>query len=144
MRPILISEVGKFSCGYCSGVSSFNQLIHEFSVDSDMGSAVDYSSGEDYTDDDTPTPLSQSSHASSTGSFGKHPMLRGNLVFYFKYILAWTLFPAKFLKGILIYFYNTNTALGNLQHLYSDSKTKVLKDHIVQHATDRRRGVVEV
>ncbi|WOG93765.1 hypothetical protein DCAR_0313052 [Daucus carota subsp. sativus] len=128
-----------------TGVSSFNQFIHELSVDSDMGSSVDNSSGEDYSDDGaTPlTPRSESSQASSELSFSKHDMCQAKLALCFRYILAWILFPAKFLAGILTYFYIANTTLGNLQHLYSESKTKMLKDHSVQHAIDRRRGVIE-
>lgn len=142
--------------GYCSGVSSFNQFIHELSVDSDTGSSVDYSSGEDYTDDDdddTPsTPLSQSSRFSRTSSFGRRDKHWGNWVLWFRYILAWMLFPAKFLIGILLYFSsassfrgsNVSTTLEELQQLDSDSNKKALKDHIMQRATDRRRGVIEV
>ena len=136
----------QFSCVYCSGVSSFNQFIHELSVDSDLGSSVDNLSGEDYSDDDaTPlTPRSESSQASSASGFSKHDMCQGKLALCFRYILAWILFPAKFLAGILTYFYIANTTLGNLQQLYSESKTKMLKDHSVQHAIDRRCGVIEV
>lgn len=136
-----------------NGVSSFNQFIHELSVDSDTGSSVDYSSGEDYTDDDdTPsTPLSQSSRTSRTSSFSRHDKHWGNCVLWVRYILAWMLFPAKFLTGILLYFSsasplrgsNVSTTLEELQQLDSDSNKKVLKDHVMQRATDRRRGVIE-
>lgn len=136
-----------------NGVSSFNQFIHELSVDSDTGSSVDYSSGEDYTDDDdTPsTPLSQSSRTSRTSSFSRHDKHWGNCVLWVRYILAWMLFPAKFLTGILLYFSsaspfrgsNVSTTLAELQQLDSDSNKKVLKDHVMQRATDRRRGVIE-
>ncbi|WOH03421.1 hypothetical protein DCAR_0622818 [Daucus carota subsp. sativus] len=138
-----------------NGVSSFNQFIHELSVDSDTGSSVDYSSGEEYTDDDdddTPsTPLSQSSRASRTSSFGRHERHWGNWVLWFRYILALMLLPAKFVMGILLYFSSASpfrgstvsTTLEELQQLDSDSNKKALKDHIMQRATDRRRGVIE-
>lgn len=103
---MLFAEICKFSCGYCSGVSAFNQFIHECLVNSDMGSSVDYSYEEDYADDYDPpsTPLSQSSQVSSTSRFSKHNMHGGNWAHCFRYIVAWMLFPAKFLAGILIHF----------------------------------------
>ena len=156
MNQILLAEIHHSFCGYCSGVSSFNQFIHELSVDSDTGSSVDYSSGEEYTDDDdddTPsTPLSQSSRASRTSSFGRHERHWGNWVLWFRYILALMLLPAKFVMGILLYFSSASpfrgstvsTTMEELQQLDSDSNKKALKDHIMQRATDRRRGVIEV
>ncbi|KAL6973549.1 hypothetical protein U1Q18_027735 [Sarracenia purpurea var. burkii] len=53
-----------------NGVSSFNQFIHELSVDSDTSSSADYSSAEEDSDI-PPSPLSQSSRVSRASSFSK-------------------------------------------------------------------------
>lgn len=133
-----------------NGASSFNQFIHELSVDSDT-SSVDYASGEEYSDDDISpaSPLSQSSRVSRSSSFIKHDRRRTRWI---RCIFAWLLFPAKFLLGIPIYLYafcyrgsKVPTTPRSLRpsHVHSANKLHNLKDQVIQRATDRRRGIVE-
>ncbi|CAK9186626.1 unnamed protein product [Ilex paraguariensis] len=134
-----------------SGVSSFNHFIHELSVDSDTSSSIDYSSGDEDTDDMCPaSPLSQSSRVSRARSFRKH---NGLLAHWIRCIFAWLLFPAKSLLRLPFYLYHafcyrgsrTLNTTGSPQPLYlhSTKRAHTLKDHVVQCATDRRRGVIE-
>ncbi|GFP99976.1 lipase 3 [Phtheirospermum japonicum] len=88
-----------------SGVSSFNQFIHELSVDSDTSSSVDYSSDGDDTGIYPGSPLSQTFHTDS-----KTPAKTGN---------------------------------HHPSASHSPRRLQTLKDHFVQRATDRRRGIVE-
>ncbi|KAJ0536246.1 hypothetical protein HanIR_Chr09g0439431 [Helianthus annuus] len=71
-----------------NGVSSFNQFVHELSMDSDSASSVDYSSGEDvdYDDDDDgdispASPSSQGSRFSRASSYTKRRKNWAHLVF---------------------------------------------------------------
>ncbi|KAL2461652.1 alpha/beta-Hydrolases superfamily protein [Abeliophyllum distichum] len=135
-----------------NGVSSFNQFIHELSVDSDTSSSVDNSSEEEDSDDDIHpgSPLSQSSRLSRGSSFTNH---NRSWILWIRCILSWLLFPVKLLLGIPLYFFTSSsrraskasTNSGNLQssNINSPRRSQTLKDHIVQRATDRRRGVVE-
>ncbi|XP_061342095.1 uncharacterized protein LOC133288377 isoform X2 [Gastrolobium bilobum] len=134
-----------------NGVSSFNQFIHELSVDSD-NSSPEYSSGEEDSDSryDTPaSPASQSSRASEAG-FTKYSRHRMDWV---QYILLWILFPVKFVLGIplrlfLLAYSGVSKALSvsgqtHPSRLNTHKRVQSLKDHIIHRATDRRRGVVE-
>uniref|UniRef100_A0A5B6YR46 Partial AB-hydrolase lipase domain-containing protein n=2 Tax=Davidia involucrata TaxID=16924 RepID=A0A5B6YR46_DAVIN len=135
-----------------NGVSSFNQFIHELSVDSDTSSSVDYSSGEEDTDGSIhpASPLSQSSRVSRTSSFPKYDR---RWTRFFRCIFSWILFPAKFLLEIPFRLYRTSyyrgseapTTTGSPRpsRLHSIKRAHILKDHVVQRATDRRRGVIE-
>lgn len=135
-----------------NGVSSFNQFIHELSVDSDTSSSVDYSSEEEDSDDDIHpgSPLSQSSRLSRRSSFTNR---NRSWIRWLRCILSWLLFPLKLLLGIPFYFFTSSshraskasTKSGNLlsSNTNSPRRSQTLKDHIVQRATDRRRGVVE-
>lgn len=134
-----------------SGVSSFNQLIHELSVDSDGSSSLDYSSEEEeYSDDNVcpATPLSQSSRLSRASSFTKHK--RRHWLHWIRCIFSWLLFPLRFLLAIPFYLYGsskrTSSVSGELQpsHVHATRRLNTPRDHVVQRATDRRRGVVEV
>ncbi|XP_057519963.1 uncharacterized protein LOC130800451 [Amaranthus tricolor] len=129
-----------------NGVSSFNQLIHKLSVDSDC-SSVDYSSGEDDDGYESPaSPRSRSSYASwasTVWEYDKHQTT-------FEYILSWILCPFKFLFGLPIRFFHLLFLRGNLSsqsphtsYLHSPRKLPSLRDHFVHCATDRRRGVIE-
>jgi pimeloyl-ACP methyl ester carboxylesterase len=131
-----------------NGVSSFNQFIHEYSVDSDTSSSLDYSSGEEYSDADIypSSPSSAGSRFSRASSFIKHDKRRA---LWIRSIFLWILYPAKLL-GIPFYIYAA---------LFSDSKRPDLteapesdtiptipptpKEHVIHRATDRRRGVIE-
>ncbi|KAL7139433.1 hypothetical protein ABFS83_09G050200 [Erythranthe nasuta] len=133
-----------------NGVSSFNQFIHELSVDSDTSSSVDYSSDGEDSDNYPGTPLSQSSRLSRESSFSK---LNRSWIYWIGCIISWILFPVKFLFGIPLYLFTlvSHTASkafarpGNLHSstAHSPRRRQTLKDHFVQRATDRRRGVVE-
>ncbi|XP_021834940.1 uncharacterized protein [Spinacia oleracea] len=129
-----------------SGVSSFNQLIHELSVDSDA-SSVEYSSGDEDDGYSSPaSPGSQSSRvswASSVNEYDNHRTLIG-------YMLLWILFPFRFLLGLPFWLYRLIFSRGNRsQHaqcpspVRSPRKLPSLREHFVHRATDRRRGVIE-
>ncbi|XP_048329533.1 uncharacterized protein LOC107418873 isoform X2 [Ziziphus jujuba] len=134
-----------------NGVSSFNQLIHELSVDSDT-SSIDYSSGEEDNDGSISpsSPASQSSRVSRSSIFSNHD--RG-WTGWVRYIFLWILVPAKFLLGIpfriLHSSYNRGpkaSVINERNHpskLRSFKKMQTLKDHIVHRTTDKRRGVIE-
>lgn len=134
-----------------NGVSSFNQFIHDWSVDSDTCSSIDYSSDEEYSDESTPgSPISHSSHFSRASSFTKNER---HWMYWIRYILSWSLLPLKFLLGIPSFFCNLFSYQGSngssnprsLRPPYMDSPRRLqsLKEHVFQRATDRRRGVVE-
>ncbi|RDX86102.1 Gastric triacylglycerol lipase, partial [Mucuna pruriens] len=134
-----------------NGVSSFNQFIHELSVDSDS-SSVEYSCGEEDSDDEheqyPESPYSQSSRASraSFTDCGRHRMD------WIQYILLWILVPIQFLLGIPFRLFQLaysrvskpRAISGNQHSSQSPSHNRrSLKDHIIHRATDRRRGVIE-
>lgn len=141
-----------------SGVSSFNQFIHELAVDSDV-SSVEYSSGEEYDEDDDDdgydypeTPSSAGSRASSRASFTNYSR---NHVDWIQYILLWILVSVKFLLGIpfrlfqLVYSgLSKPRSISENQHAAAQShlhaKVQSLKDQIIHRTTDRRRGIIEV
>lgn len=125
------------------GVSSFNQFIHELSVDCNASSNVEYSSQEDVDENIGPTsPPLQSSRASRVSSFTRQS---SNWVHLLGYIFSWFLFPIKFMLGIPLYLCGSRTTYLSLQpsHLRATKRLQSLRDHFVQRATDRRRGVVE-
>lgn len=140
---------------FSSGVSSFNQFVHDFSMDSD-NSSLEYSSEDDdseiYSDglEYPPTPGSQSSRTSEAGitKFSRHQKD------WIRFILLSILFPLKLLVWIpvnlfrLVY-YGVSKAMSfttnkRPPHLRAHKRVLSLKDHIIHRATDRRRGVVEV
>ena len=137
----------------CSGVSSFNQFIHEFSVDSDTSSNVEYSFGdEDGNGNIHPaSPLSQSYRFSRASSFSKFDRHRTHWI---RCIFSWILFPVKFLLGFPLYLFRTSfsrrstipakTERFQPSPLHSTKRVHSLKDHFIQRTTDRRRGVIEV
>ncbi|XP_010695732.2 uncharacterized protein LOC104908335 isoform X1 [Beta vulgaris subsp. vulgaris] len=127
-----------------NGVSSFNQLVHELSVDSDT-SSVEYSSDEDDGYSSPASPKSESSQISWASSAREHDNRRTLI----GYILSWILFPFKFLLGLPLWFYRLLFSRGSRSqstqhpsHLHSPRKLPSLRDHFVR-ATDRRRGVIE-
>lgn len=138
-----------------NGVSSFNQFIHELSLDSDS-SSVDYSSGEDDNDGNMfPTSpsshTSRLSHASSFSRIGKRSTYLRHIIFYMSLIL----WPLKFLLRIPFLIYHSagfrrvvdtssNTHGGQIiNDSYATKKSAHLKEQTVQRTTDRRRGVIE-
>ena len=131
-----------------SGVSSFNQLIHELSMHSDASSADDSSGEEDNDGYASPaSPKSQSSRfsrASSVIEYDKQWTLIG-------FILSWILFPLKLLLGLPFRLYyllfsrgKRNPPLRHSRYLHTPRRLQSLRDHFVHRATDRRRGIIEV
>lgn len=135
-----------------SGVSSFNQFIHELSVESDASSSVDYSSGEENCDDNIipASPLSQSSRVSRASSFNKFDR---RWTRWTRLVFSLLLCPLKFLLGIPLYLFHSlcyrgvanprDTHSSKLSRVHS-TRVQALKDHFIQRTTDRRRGVIEV
>lgn len=171
-NPLLTSLFLFLFSIYCSGVSSFNQFIHEFSMDSDT-SNLEHSSGEGDGDqyEYNVTPSSQSSRA--TAYFTKHnrqsktwiqyilfsvffslKVLRGILLFWIRCVIFWACFLVKCLLHIpfrLFQFFfpvvSKNLSTPGIQRpprSYSNKSMQSLKDYIIHRTTDRRRGVVEV
>ncbi|KVI06498.1 uncharacterized protein LOC112509968 isoform X1 [Cynara cardunculus var. scolymus] len=137
-----------------NGVSSFNQFVHELSMESDSASSVDYSSGEEVDDDDDDdyispaSPSSQSSRFSRASSFTKREK---NSAHWILSIILWILLPARLMLGIPIYLYSmffsrglkgSASTPGRVQASHVHAGRKAL-DHVVERATDRRRGVIE-
>ncbi|CAA0814771.1 alpha/beta-Hydrolases superfamily protein [Striga hermonthica] len=132
-----------------NGVSSFNQFIHELSVDSDSSSSVDYSSDGEDSGIYPGSPLSQSSRVSRESNFIK---LKRTWIYWLRCILSWILFPFKLLFGAPYYIFASAfhkaskdpAKTGNCRSVaHSPRRLQSLKDHFVQRATDRRRGIVE-
>jgi hypothetical protein len=137
---------------FSSGASSFNQFIHELSVDSDNSSLEYSSSGEEDSDrcECPPSPASYSSRASEAAytKFNRHQMS------WIQYILLWILLPVKFMLKIplrllrLSYFMVSKALYVSREkrpsHLHAYKRVQSLKEHFIHRATDRRRGVVEV
>ncbi|XP_057474174.1 uncharacterized protein LOC130762511 [Actinidia eriantha] len=135
-----------------NGVSSFNQFIHELSVDSDTSSSVEYSSGDEDSDGNMhpASPSSQSSRFSRASSYSKFDR---RWTHWIRYIFSWMLFPVKFLLGFPLYLFRTsfsrrstfpaNTERFQPSPLRTTKRVHSLKDHFIQRTTDRRRGVIE-
>nr|XP_025688387.1 gastric triacylglycerol lipase isoform X2 [Arachis hypogaea] len=133
-----------------NGVSSFNQFIHELSVDSDV-SSVEYSSGEEDSDgyESPESPLSQSSRASrvSATNHGRHPM------HWMQHIWLWIVVSVKFLLGapfhlVKLAYSGVSKALStstnqDLSQVPSHKRVQSHKDQIIHRTTDRRRGLIE-
>lgn len=136
---------------FSSGVSSFNEFIHELSVDSD-NSSPDYSS-EDEDNDRYEYPSSPLSHSSrvSEASFTKYSR---NQMDWIQYIFLWILLPVKLLLAIplrlLKLAYSVVSKDRSISrekrpsHLHAYKRVQSLKDHLIHPTTDRRRGIVEV
>lgn len=136
-----------------NGVSSFNQFIHEHSIDSDTSSSsVDYSSEEEdeYADETIcpPSPLSQSSRVSRARSLSRR---NRHWIHWFRYIISWLLFPIKFMLGLPLFIYalsrgnraSRTSESFQSSHVQARKRLHTLRDQVIQSATDRRRGVVE-
>ncbi|GLT50420.1 hypothetical protein SLA2020_239070 [Shorea laevis] len=133
------------------GASSFNQFIHELSVDSDT-SSVDYSSGEEDDHDGIYplSPTSQSSRASRTSTQGN---CSWHWTDWIEYIFSWILLPAKFLLWVPFCLFHVSYMRRSRApatprsprplHFHSIKKPHAPKDQVVYRTTDRRRGVVE-
>ncbi|XWS48320.1 hypothetical protein CRYUN_Cryun13aG0065500 [Craigia yunnanensis] len=133
-----------------NGVSSFNQFIHEFSMDFDT-SSIDYSSGEDDLDGIYPaSPSSHGSRISRTSTGINHDWHWTN---WMAYIFSWILLPTRFLLGIAFLFFRllniqgsrdfSDSGIRGPRNFHSFRKVHTSKDHVVQRYIDRRRGVIE-
>lgn len=135
----------------CSGVSSFNKIIHELSIDSDASSSVDYSSDGEDSDLYPGSPFSQSSRFSRESNYAK---LNRSWIYWVRCIISWIVFPVKVLLSIPVYFFTSAFRTASKPHSNSGNRRpstartprrlQSLKEHFVQRATDRRRSVVEV
>ncbi|KAK4776335.1 hypothetical protein SAY86_005023 [Trapa natans] len=135
-----------------NGVSSFNQFIHELSVNSDESSCKgDLSEDEDSDEHSSPPPLSQVARVSRTTSFSR---LNRRRTCWSTLMFSWLLLPAKlFLSILLLLLSHFSSSQGSITSPAAEneisslanslSKVNALKDHIIHRATDRRRGVVE-
>jgi len=136
-----------------SGVSSFNQFIHELSVDSDTESVADSITGDDDNEDFVcpPSPLSQSSRLSHASSFSRRDRrLRRHII----YAVSWILWPLRFFISLLLILFNaikyrivrSSAKSAESPHLSRNSPAKRsfhIRDQFLQRTTDRRRGVFE-
>ncbi|MCO5593029.1 hypothetical protein L7F22_047034 [Adiantum nelumboides] len=138
------------------GVSSFNEFIHDYAADSDKDSDSEYESGLEDNDSYPPSsPSSQSSHVSRASSF-KYEKWNS---FSFKGGTVSSAVPSflKQLFGIAPMPQQSRRAeapagpprrsgsSGSLYRVYglaSKGLTSV-RDFVVHHKTDRRRGIVE-
>ncbi|GLU13335.1 hypothetical protein SLE2022_299730 [Rubroshorea leprosula] len=133
------------------GASSFNQFIHELSVDSDT-SSVDYSSGEE-DDHDGIYPLSPTSQSSCASRTSTQVNCSWHWTDWIAYIFSWILLPAKFLLGVPFHLFHVSYMRQSRApatprsprplHFHSIKKPHAPKDHVVYRTTDRRRGVIE-
>lgn len=138
-----------------NGVSSFNQFVHELSMESDSASSADYSSGDDMDgdddDDDYISPASPSSQSSRFSRASSYTKREKNWARWIISLFVWLLLPARLMLAIPVYMYSlflsrdskgANRIAGRLQSSNVPAGRKAL-DHVVERATDRRRGVIE-
>ncbi|KAL4584201.1 hypothetical protein LXL04_008793 [Taraxacum kok-saghyz] len=140
-----------------NGVSSFNQFVHELSMESDSGSSVDYSSGEemdggddDDDEDDYISPASPSSQSSRFSRASSYTIRQKNWAHWIISIFVWLLLPARLMLTIPLYLYSfilnrdSKSGANRFSGRFSvpPAGRKAL-DHVVERATDRRRGVIE-
>ncbi|GMJ14914.1 hypothetical protein like AT1G73920 [Hibiscus trionum] len=133
-----------------NGVSSFNQFIHELSVDDT--SSAGYSSAEDEPDDGI-YPLSPSTPGSRARRTNTHINHDSHWTNWVAYIFSWILLPARFLlriPSLLFLLLNNQDSKAPLdtgsprpRTFHSFRKGHTSKDHVVQRTIDRRRGVIE-
>ncbi|KAK3164490.1 hypothetical protein QOZ80_1AG0019660 [Eleusine coracana subsp. coracana] len=139
-----------------SGVSSFNEFIHDLSVDSNAESVADSISGDDDNEEFfcPPSPMSQSSRLSHASSFGRHDRKTRR---HIRYVVAWILWPVRFFLSLLFILFNAikfriartpakSTESTDSPHLSRTGLVKRsfhIRDQFLQRTTDRRRGVFE-
>ncbi|XP_071694456.1 uncharacterized protein [Rutidosis leptorrhynchoides] len=133
------------------GVSSFNHFVHELSVNYDPASTVEYSSGDDIDDYDgaymvPPTPITPGFKFSISPSFKRERRRRHWIIS----IIMFLLLPARIFLGLPLYvlkkiFQRSIQAHATYHRRAQSSRvaTKKALDHVVQRATDRRRGIIE-
>lgn len=143
-----------FVCFVDSGVSSFNHFVHELSVDYDSIASNAEHLSEDAIDDYDDayivpaSPLTPTLVFSRAASFAKRERNRRHWIVS---IIMFLLIPARIMFGIPFYFCKRIFNKGVRSHttnyhrrVSSSNATKKALDHVVQRATDRRRGIIEV
>ncbi|RCV25664.1 hypothetical protein SEVIR_5G184700v4 [Setaria viridis] len=136
-----------------SGVSSFNEFIHELSADSDTESVADSITGDDENEEFVcpPSPLSQSSRLSRASSFGRRDR---RLRRHIRYAVSWILWPLRFFISLLLVLFSaikfriirSSSKSAETPHYSRSSPAKRsfhIRDQFLQRTTDRRRGVFE-
>ncbi|CAM0881285.1 unnamed protein product [Alopecurus aequalis] len=136
-----------------SGVSSFNEFVHELSADSDSESVADSVPGDDDNEEFVcpPSPLSQSSRLSHTSSFSRRDRRLRRLI---RYAVSWIIWPVRYFISLLLILFNavkyriSRTSAKTPESPYlsrsiSAKKPIHMKDQVLQRTTDRRRGVFE-
>ncbi|KAI3820960.1 hypothetical protein L1987_08516 [Smallanthus sonchifolius] len=134
-------------------VSSFNHFVHELSVDFDsISSSVERSSEDDIDDYDDAyiypaSPLTPNIIFSRATSFAKRERNRRHWIIS---IIMFLLIPARIMFGIPFYLCKRIFNRGVRSHtanyhrrVSSSNAAKKALDHVVQRATDRRRGIIE-
>lgn len=129
-------------------MSSFNEFIHDLSIDS---SSLDHSSVEDDLDRNIcHSPSSQGSRISRASSSSRRYRKKTRMAL----IISWIFIPVKLLLAILSYLFlfpflrkegpSSNSKTSRVPHVSSLKKMQNLRDQFIQRTTDRRRGVIEV
>ncbi|XP_017442614.1 uncharacterized protein LOC108347709 isoform X2 [Vigna angularis] len=134
-----------------NGVSSFNQFIHELSLDSDV-SSQEYLSGEEEGEEEEEDGDEYEEYPKTTLS-GSSRVPRATFADYGRQQTDWILIPLQFLMGLpfrlfqLVYSrVSKPRSISGCQHPsqpHSPNGVQSLKDQIIHRATDRRRGVIE-
>ncbi|WOL11474.1 hypothetical protein Cni_G20237 [Canna indica] len=136
-----------------NGVSSFNKLIHELSMDPETSFDTYSVAGEEDNEETIypPSPLSQASRLSNS-TFTRYDR---RLIRVLKFLLSCILWPAAFLLRLLHIIFQSvwssrggTVPTGSVREHNSSSphltrRPVHMKDHVVQRTTDRRRGVIE-
>nr|GEX01985.1 AB-hydrolase lipase domain, alpha/beta hydrolase fold protein [Tanacetum cinerariifolium] len=149
LRPVLRGP--RFPRWMEDGVSSFNHFVHELSTNYDPTSAVDYTSGDEIDEfEDASTypasPLTPGLKFSRAASFKRERRRRQWIISVIKFIFL----PARLMLVIPLYLLKKIIRRGiralhttNQKRTGSSKTTKKALDHVVQRATDRRRGLIE-
>lgn len=149
LRPVLRGP--RFPRWMEDGVSSFNHFVHELSTNYDPTSAVDYTSGDEIDEfEDASTypasPLTPGLKFSRAASFKRERRRRHWIISVIKFLFL----PARLMLVIPLYILKKIFRRGiralhttNQKRTGSSNTTKKALDHVVQRATDRRRGLIE-
>ncbi|KAH9311929.1 hypothetical protein KI387_026964, partial [Taxus chinensis] len=140
------------------GVSSFNQIIHEYSLGSDSCTESEYESGKEDNDENSiPSSLStQGSCLLRANSFSRHEKHPKSLLKRFFGLILW---PLNCFFGASQSSYNSSrnssrwsgsllaspSGRESFRHVYglASKQMNMIKDHVVQRTTDQRRGLIE-
>ena len=108
----------------CRGVSSFNTFLAEYDSDADSGSEYEYESGiEDNCSTAPPSPSSECSHLSRSGSSGRHRRQKKTLLQRLLLLIMW---PLHFLIHIFRLWYVKSYSLKFVVYFLRTLKLKIL------------------